>query len=270
MPAHMREAFTFSLEQRPGQEGEECQAISSFDYTNALVFVEEVNNCATNFKQYVTVLVLSIKIVATDLALGIMWEPTGRPRPPRFTSVGRIPTVASSGCSREAAAPVKKHACSRTQHTGTVMLELELVLETSVPVFPSCLEVLSAHQGGITISNSVLEVEESEDCSLPPGTSRVERFSIQAHHINMTTFNLENKLEKKSPPSLDFQIHQVKAQSLLDSSRQGVLILPNTHLEVTIDRSPVLTPIKGRVMNLLKVSLFFKTTGEFEKGVWHH
>ena len=169
MPAHMREAFTFSLEQRPGQEGQECQAVSSFDYTNALVFVEELNNCATNFKQYVTVLVLSIKIVATDLALGIMGEPTGRPRPPRFTSVGRIPTVASSGCSREAAAPVKKHACSRTQHTGTVMLELELVLETSVPVFPSCLEVLSAHQGGITISNSVLEVEESRGLLPAPG-----------------------------------------------------------------------------------------------------
>ena len=120
----MREAFTFSLEQRPGQEGEECQAISSFDYTNALVFVEEVNNCATNFKQYVTVLVLSIKLVATDLAMGIMGEPTGRPRPPRFTSVGRIPTVASSGCSREAAAPGVQEACMlrdkahRNSHAG--------------------------------------------------------------------------------------------------------------------------------------------------------
>ena len=61
MRAHMREAFTFSLEQRPGQEGQECQAVSSFDYTNALVFVQVWNNCATNFKQYMTGLALSIK-----------------------------------------------------------------------------------------------------------------------------------------------------------------------------------------------------------------
>ena len=80
-----------------------------------------------------------------------------------------------------------------------------------------------AHPGGITVSNSVLEVEESEDCSLPPGPSRVESFSIQAHHINLISFDLENKLEKKSLHSLDLQIHQVTAQSLFDSSGQGVL-----------------------------------------------
>ena len=68
MPAHMREAFTFSLEQRPGQEGEECQAISS------LVFVEELNNCATDFKRYMTGLALNSKAVVTDLAMGIVWE----------------------------------------------------------------------------------------------------------------------------------------------------------------------------------------------------
>ena len=33
------------------------------------------------------------------------------------------------------------------------------------------------------------------------------------------------------------------------------------------EHRPVLTPVMGRVMNLLKGSLLLKTNGKFEKGV---
>ena len=141
--------------------------------------------------------------------------------------------------SNNAPAPVPSPNIPATKRMD-VTLMLDLVLDTPVLVFPrneASLEVLVAHLGQITVSNQVLTGwQAQDDHSLPPGTSKVDRYNIHVHHINLTSLNLESKLKKKNINNLEKQIQFMTAQNLYDSSKHGVPILHDTNLEVCLDR----------------------------------
>ena len=239
------EAFTFSMEQRSG-DGDEDESlavklhISSVVYTNSSAFVKELNSCADDFKRYMAGLALSITAAATDLALGIVAGAYREATPVRAYSQGEdhyrsLPRLQHR---KRAASKSLLLPPQQAPPVQRVQIKLEAVLETPVLVFPrmeTSLEVLVAHLGKITVRNALLEHMDGEE-EWPPGTSKVERFSIQIHHINLTSLNLETKLKMKSMENLESQIHLIMAQSLFDSSRHGVPILHDTNLDVTIDQ----------------------------------
>ena len=263
----MGEAFTFSFEQKDGLLGEEERLavslhISSVVYTHSSTFMEELNNCAADFKRYMAGLAQSITSAATDLALGIVSGAYRESTPNRSYSSGvedqfrTLPRLKNAEKKRRIA--FQQEETTKMNQTK-MRLELVAVLETPVLVFPrleTSLEVLVAHLGQITVRNSLIDHYDCEDlCSVGPGTA--ERFTIQVVKVNLTSLNLETKLKgQNAMPS----INQMSAQNLFDSSRHGIPILHDTNLEVTVDKpgkdtEEALTQIKGRVVNPLKVSL---------------
>jgi hypothetical protein len=56
--------------------------ISSVCYVHSSTFLEELNSCAADFKQYMSNLATSIRMAATEIALGIVHRRTGA----RFTN----------------------------------------------------------------------------------------------------------------------------------------------------------------------------------------
>ena len=272
----MGEAFTFSLEQREGNLGQDERLvvslhISSVVYTHSSAFLEELNNCATDFKRYMAGLAQSITAAATDLAMGIVAGAYRESTPNRSYSSGvedqyrSLPRLKHLEKKRRLAMQQHQQEEENASVQKThLRLELVAVLETPVLVFPrleTSLEVLVAHLGQITARNSLIRHSECEDqCQLPGGADLVERFTIQVVKVNLTSLNLGAKLNKGSGGMPD--IHQLTAQNLFDSSKYGIPILHDTNLEVTVDKvgndaeeEEALTQIKGRVVNPLKVSL---------------
>ena len=193
----MGEAFTFSLEQREeGVLGEDERLvvslhISSVVYTHSSAFLEELNNCATDFKRYMAGLAQSITAAATDLAMGIVAGAYRESTPNRSYSSGfedqyrSLPRLKHAEKKRRLAMAMQQEQEEENSSDRKTHLRLEFVavLETPVLVFPrleTSLEVLVAHLGQITARNSLIRHSYCEDqCQLPGGADLVERFTIQ-------------------------------------------------------------------------------------------
>ena len=74
-----------------------------------------------------------------------------------------------------------------------------LIVHIFIPRNESSLEVLVAHLGQITVSNQILSGWElRDDISVPLGSTKVARYSVQVHHVNLNSLNLEKKLQRRS------------------------------------------------------------------------
>ena len=129
--------------------------MSSVVYTHSSTFLAELNSCAADFKRCMATLAQSITAAATDLALGIVQ----RRADIREGTPARSGILDSTGQwnSIHVPAPAPTPRIPATKRVD-VTLELDLVLETPVLVFPrneASLEVLVAHLGQITVSNQV-------------------------------------------------------------------------------------------------------------------
>ena len=313
-------AFTFEIEQKKKDVGNDFEDEDNFDtvtvsaqlssvvYIHSSTFLAELNSCADDFKRCMALLAQSISAAATDLALGIVQRRTetlggGREMTPgRFgagdtltPSHSRMGTLKRGTQLRD----LQLHPPAPTPRQPEakkfeVNIELNLLLATPVVVFPrneSSLEVLVAHLGQITVSNQLLSGWDlRDDPSVPLGSTKVARYNVQVHHVNLNSLNLETKLQRKSGSTNDLtekSILSMTALHLYDSSKFGVPILHDTNLEIIVDKiekgnmlrktesfysgfyvdpdssfleglednSTDLIQVKGKVINPLKVSL---------------
>ena len=298
-------AFTFDIVQSKSQQLNESEGSDQFDtvavtaqissvvYIHSSAFLDELNSCADDFKRCMAVLAQSISAAATDLALGIVqrrtesYQASARERTPGRGLV-ETPGMMGSTFHLPPPAPTPRQLQANKFDAN---IELSLVLATPVVVFPrneASKEVLVAHLGQITVSNQILSGwEVAEDPSVPLGTSKLTRYNIQVHHVNLNSLNLQQKLDRKSGVKTDSSILSMTALSLYDSSKFGVPIIHDTNLEIYVDRivkgdmlrktesfcsgffmeqessmmegldnaSVDLVQIKGKVVNPLKVSL---------------
>ena len=269
--------------------------MSSVVYVHSSAFMDELNSCADDFKRCMSVLAQSISAAATDLALGIVqrrtesFQAAGRERTPgRHTVLDTPAHLGSSTFHLPPPAPTPRLAQTNKFNAN---IELSLVLATPVVVFPrneTSKEVLVAHLGQITVSNQILSGwEVRDDPTVPLGTSKLTRYNIQVHHVNLNSLNLQQKLDRKSGVKTGSSILSMTALSLYDSSKYGVPIIHDTNLEIYVDRivkeemlkktesfcsgfymeqessilegfddtTVDLVQIKGKVVNPLKVSL---------------
>ena len=309
-------AFTFEIEQKKhkaqsdefindSDDGDEdfdtvtvSAQLSSVVYIHSSTFLAELNSCADDFKRCMSLLAQSISAAATDLALGIVqrrtenfMSGTGRERTPGRSGILETPShIGSTTFHLPPPAPTPRQP--ETKNKFDVNIELNLLLATPVVVFPrneSSLEVLVAHLGQITVSNQILSGWElRDDMSVPLGSTKVARYNVQVHHVNLNSLNLEKKLQRRSGRDIsDKSILSMTALSLYDSSKPGVPILHDTNLEIIVDKiekgnmlkktesfysgfyvdpdcsllegvedsSANLIQVKGKVINPLKVSL---------------
>ena len=301
-------AFTFEVQQHKNshEDGDEQEdnidtvtisaQLSSVVYIHSTSFLAELNSCADDFKRCMSMLAQSISAAATDLALGIVQRRTDTFMAGRERTPGRVMDTPShmrgSVFHLPPPAPTPRHNYEPKKFNANV--ELKLLLETPVVVFPrneSSLEVLVAHLGQIRVSNEILSGWQlRDDPSAPLGSTKVERYSIQVHHVNLNSLNLEKKLGRRSGNGGDWSdkaIHTMTALNLYDCSKLGVPILYDTNLDVVVDKveqgnslrktesfysgfyidpdvslmeglddgAADLIQVKGRVINPLKVSL---------------
>ena len=261
-----RHAFTFNIIQKtasrskpskfpddqffttPSENSEKVSVIaevSSVVYTHSSNFLTELNNCASDFKRCMSSLAQSITAAATDIALGIVQKRAD----PYLQALDRENTPGRNGA--ESADCFIKSDLEMSASLGTprpptsqstsIPLQLDLLLETPVIVFPrneSSLEVLVAHLGQITVKNEFLHsFQVCEDPSFPNETSRVDRYNIQVHRINVNSMNLESKFKKRNMSNgIEKDLHAITALDLYDSSKHGVPILHDTHLEINVNR----------------------------------
>jgi hypothetical protein len=147
----------------------------------------------------------SITAAAADLALGIVAGAYREATPGRtYSTTGRQEKEeyrSLPGLQRPGRSTAPALLLAGPAHRGLpARLELEAELETPVLVFPrreTSLEVLVAHLGCITITNSRLGCDDfkEEGEALQPGAAWIDRYSVRVHNVNLTSLSLEYQLQ---------------------------------------------------------------------------
>ena len=251
-------AFTFEIQQRKKDktiidDGDDSfdtvsvsAQLSSVVYIHSSTFLAELNSCADDFKRCMSLLAQSISAAATDLAIGIVQRRTetfvtGRERTPGRFGIQDPPSNIGSTTTflLPPPAPTPRKPESKKMQ---VNIELQLLLATPVVVFPrseSSLEVLVAHLGQITVSNQILSgCDLRDEPGLPLGSSKLVRYNVQVQHVNLSSINLERKLQKETLMKSNLterSILSMTALNLYDNTKHGVPILHDTNLEIFVD-----------------------------------
>lgn len=212
--------------------------MSSVCYVHSTNFINELNSCASDFKQYMSNLAQTIRNAATEIALGIvhrrteamnlqttMDETFGTPgklsrEPTRASFRGAnlpLPSAAHSfaGDSRSLERGTNKvRAPAPTPRVGgfgamesEVEVNLDIVLESPIIVVPRhdrSFEVLVGHLGEITIRNEVLTNHET---FLEADVSRIDRVSIRMMDMNLHSLNIDEKYDNYADDSLHLLSH---------------------------------------------------------------
>ena len=251
-----RQALTFDINQEYFYHDDTCKQridlqlrMASVCYLHSASFLEELNSCATDFKQYMSNLAQSIRSAATDLAFGIVHRRTESigPSMDEVYSIpsSKRPTLGRSGSFRDygsldrrvirgvkAPAPTPKPTHAPVED---FRLHLDVVMETPIVVVPRherSFEVLVAHLGGITIRN---EVEDGVGCQ-----PKVERVVVHVTDMNVHSANLSDKIEKKSA-DMDWlnvltELKRFTAQELYSCTSSAVPMLHDTAVELCIEK----------------------------------
>ncbi len=212
------------------QEFEVELRMASVCYVHSANFLEEINSCAADFKQYMSNLAQSIRMAATEIALGIvhrraeamshqntMDEAFGTPPRTRrafgnssfrsstpyqgggggselyYSSLGR-------GGRIMAPAPTPR---ADPKKTPEVRFNLDVVMETPILVVPRherSFEVLVAHLGEITVQNQVFLSPRGGFCSgpdLPSNAERVDRYFVSVTDMNVHSIDLTKKAAQR-------------------------------------------------------------------------
>ena len=216
----------------PKEEFDVELRMASVCYVHSSTFLEELNSCASDFKQYMTNLAQSIRLAATEIALGIvhrraeamshqntMDEAFGTP--PRIRRAGGQGSFRSStpytpfgadhygslgrGAKLTAPAPTPRPDPKRSPEIG---LNLDVVMQTPILVVPRherSFEVLVAHLGEITVRNQTISGSAPADPGMPYNADRVDRYIVRVADMNLHSVNLIKKVAGKREDDVEEQ-----------------------------------------------------------------
>ena len=270
----MKESIPTIPPPEPKQEFDIELRMASVCYVHSSTFLEELNSCASDFKQYMTNLAQSIRLAATEIALGIvhrraeaishqstMDEAFGTP--PRIrragSGVGQGSFRSSTpyapfggdhynslgrGARITAPAPTPRPDPKRSPEIG---LNLDVVMQTPILVVPRherSFEVLVAHLGEITVRNQTFSGSAQADPGMPYNADRVDRYIVRVADMNLHSVNLikkvakrEDDVEEEDSLNLLSIFRLMSAQDLYSCDVDAAVpILHDTAVDLRIDR----------------------------------
>lgn len=225
-------------------------------YIHTASFLNELNSCATDFKQYISNLAHSIRLAATEIALGIVHRRSEaiNHQATMDEYYGTLPRAKGAslrshdydypslerGTRITAPAPTPRHESKTTQDFD---LHLDVIMESPVLVIPRherSFEVLVAHLGEISISNQIIQGYALQDeMGLPHDTQRVDRVEVTVTDMSLHSLNLIEKYAKYADDSLNLlsQFRHLLAQELYSCKSKGALpIWHDTAIDLRVDR----------------------------------
>ncbi|TRY62990.1 hypothetical protein TCAL_03981 [Tigriopus californicus] len=225
-------------------------------YVHSASFLNELNSCATDFKLYISNLAHSIRMAATEIALGIvhrrseaishqatMDEYFGTLPKAKGGASFQAPDYYPSlerGARITAPAPTPRHESKANYEFD---LHLDMVMESPVIVIPRqewSFEVLVAHLGEISVSNEIIQGYALQDeVGLPHDTQRADRVEVTVTDMSLHSLNLTEKYARyaKDPLNLLSQFRHLLAQELYACKSKGALpIWHDTAIDLRIDR----------------------------------
>ncbi|XP_063232383.1 intermembrane lipid transfer protein Vps13D [Bacillus rossius redtenbacheri] len=250
-----REAFSFTVRRSLVSESDIPEIklrMASVWYTHSGLFINELQSCASEFKQYLANLARSIKTAATEMALGLVHaraealaqslHRSSRLATPlagdrrRSWSLSWEPQegAASSTRNNTPHAPSSPGAEEELLHLSHFRLDLELA--TPVVVLPrsaTSAQVLVAHLGKIRVSNCL---PSSPGCEEPWSLQRHQRYSVEVRDMNLFSLDtLLNAAPAQSQPAAESA--PVPAERLYSCVRHGKPVLHDTEVQLVVDRA---------------------------------
>ncbi|KAJ8920133.1 hypothetical protein NQ315_011790 [Exocentrus adspersus] len=225
--------------------------MASLWYTHSPQFVVELQSCATEFKQYLSNLARSIKMAATDMALGLV-HARAEALAQSLSMNKRLPgSIYGSALSfSESASPSRRRRrSSSTEHSGyasardtvpqtpyspadddefIIDLKLDIELDSPVVVLPRASDspqVFVAHLGKINITNDCLEEKTNE---FQYEESRVEHYDVEIRNMNI--YSLDTSSRRMPGPTI------CRPEVMYSCETLAKPVLHDTMLELKIDR----------------------------------
>ena len=230
--------------------------MASLVYTHSPRFLNELSECATEFKDYMTNAAESLKYAATEVAMGLVSKRSellgssfygstlsldGTPRR-RYYSVDDTPVELED----------EEESCE-------VALKLDVLLQTPVIVFPmtpSSPQVLVAHLGKISLQNSqpqpMMSVEDKD------------KIHVDVRHVSLYSLNFDEVRQKLSGLSrIDMCMrtdigHQILQDTMVQFTvdrRQPQTLLHDFAMQEEALPKQTEVIINGKVVNPLRVNL---------------
>ncbi|CAH1990127.1 unnamed protein product [Acanthoscelides obtectus] len=228
--------------------------MASLWYTHSPVFIAELQSCATEFKQYLSNLARSIKIAATDMALGLV-HARAEALAQSLSMNKRLPSslYGSALSFTESASPSRRrrrsssadasgYASARDTVPQTpyspaddddfiIDLMLNIELDSPVVVLPrksNSPEVFVAHLGKISVSNYYIDDSKTNGYDYDCSDFRIEHYDIEVKDMNI--YSLDTSTRRVPGPSIS------KPEVLYSCSSLAKPILYDTMLHLKIDR----------------------------------
>ena len=245
--------------------------MASVCYLHSTPFIRELKSCATDFLHFLQQLASTIKMAATDLALGIVqrrteslsrqvdmndiyWSPLKYGSLKRSSHKRQVPVAKNlfsssddkisgggGGTPAPAPTPHAKGQHAKQSIAGEVEVSIDIHLETPIVVLPRderSNQVLVGHLGLITIKN---EAEHTES-----NGNRIDRVLVKVEKMNVQCLDLMRQIKShfhKSSLDIDNLELMSMAKSLTaielysDSAQAaGEPILHNTEVAINIER----------------------------------
>ncbi|XP_045474860.1 vacuolar protein sorting-associated protein 13D isoform X2 [Harmonia axyridis] len=233
--------------------------MASLWYTHSPHFVCELQSCATEFKQYMSHLARSIKIAATDMALGLVQARAEALAQSLYMNARLSSSIYGSAFSlSECSSPRKRRRSSSIGASGfssardtipqtpyspddtddiVIDIKLDIILDSPVVVLPrghNSTEVFIAHLGRINVFNKNVKDNSSTNGSHQGySESRTEFYEIEIRDMNL--FSLDTSSRRSKEPRRD-QAPMVRPEVLYSCDTLAKPILHDTLVKLSIER----------------------------------
>lgn len=200
--------------------------MASLFYTHSPQLLYELSTCATEFKEYMSILASSIKSAAAEVAIGIMSK--------------RIEGISVYNGNIDTSPFKKFNYYEKSSFLPSIFseeevyldLKLDILLHTPVIVLPSTpcsSDVLVVHLGQITVKNDSTNSSKSDFNDLL-NTSTV---AVEIRDMNLFSLNIEENIKLLiSMKSNGNQATNFPVLDVYDSTKFGKPILHNTVIEI--------------------------------------
>lgn len=254
-----RTAFSFKVVRNLEKTSEKDTAdvtirMASLWYTHSPMFVAELQSCATEFKQYLSNLARSIKMAATDMALGLV-HARAEALAQSLNMNKRLPgSIYGSALSfSESASPSRRRRRSTsTEPSGyasardtipqtpyspaddedfIIDLKLDIELDSPVVVLPRASnspEVFVAHLGKINITNNYIDETKKNGFHYEYVENRVEHYDVEIRNMNI--YSLDTSTRRIPGPMIS------RPEVMYSCKTLAKPILHDTMLQLNIDR----------------------------------
>lgn len=230
--------------------------MASLWYTHSPKFVVELQSCATEFKQYLSNLAKSIRMAATDMALGLV-HARAEALAQSLSMNKRLPSsIYGSALSfTDSGSPGRRRRRSSSNEPSgfvsardtipqtpyspvddddfVIDVNLDIELDSPVLVLPrshASTEVFVAHLGKIKITNSYSNSSDSinDGYFYDPSESRKEHYDFEVRDMNIYSLNISSR--RVPGPMIS------KPEVLYSCKNLAKPILHDTMLQLNIDR----------------------------------